>query len=232
MTSSSSVLFNPQDYFSLNEIEQFSSAKSLLMVSGGPDSIYLFHLFNYLKTHHDINFDVIHFNHNLRGEESDNEQDFVEQLCKQHKITCLTKQLNFETKTDLQNQCRLKRYRYIKELNNKSPYHFVFSAHHQDDQFETLVMKKNRGAGLKGMSGIKRLSHVPELKKVALYRPLLNINKNKIQHFLDTHHLKYCIDSSNLKTDYTRNQIRQEVLPQWNNELSKKRVVKSTYKLQ
>jgi tRNA(Ile)-lysidine synthase len=199
-----------------DEIKSLKQGKSLLMVSGGPDSVYLFHQYLNLKKQFEIEFSVIHFNHHLRAEESDREQAFVEDLCAENKINCHVHHLKFKNKKGIQLQARKKRYGI--SLKHQADYGFKFlvTAHHRDDTLETVLMRIGRGAGLKGLCGIRRRF---EMKNPSLpipcvfFRPLLKITKKTISEFLFDHKMSYCIDSSNLSTNYLRNAIRQNLVP-------------------
>ena len=189
------------------------NTKSLLLLSGGPDSVYLFYYLLELGA----SFDVVHFNHNLRGEESDNEESFVKKICHDHGVTCFIKHLQFENKEGMQNQARLKRYAYCFDLQNRENYHFIITAHHQDDIIETLVMRKKRGSGLKGLTGIREntLLKNPLNKKKTFYlwRPLCGISKKTIEEKLARENHDYCVDSSNKERKYFRNRVRADLAP-------------------
>ncbi|MBF0105943.1 MAG: tRNA lysidine(34) synthetase TilS [Deltaproteobacteria bacterium] len=220
---------NTSDFFLKSEIAALSCSKTLLLVSGGPDSVFLFHLFVKFKKKHGVLFDVIHFNHHLRGKESDSEQEFVEDLCKDCGIPCVVQDLHFDQKCHLQNMARKRRYQNAFKLAGQKGYRYIMTAHHKDDLLETLVMKKGRGTGVKGLCGIRRMRAVKGLlfkQPVTLLRPLLNISKDEILTWLESHQKKYCTDASNLRRAYLRNRVRQDIMAGWQSCRAKNSAVK------
>lgn len=224
------------DFLLKSELSQLSQSKNLLMVSGGPDSVFLFHCFRALRKKHKIHFDVVHFNHHLRGKESDQEQKFVEDLCLRFKVGLLVCDLKFNKHSNLQVLARNRRYFEAFKLAKERGYQHLITAHHQDDFLETLIIKAKRGTGIKGLCGIKRIRHIKNPlypnQKIILFRPLIELSKNKILNYLNKNKIKYCIDSSNLKRDYLRNRVRQDVMENWDSGLSKKHAVKAARGLQ
>lgn len=198
-----------------------------LLISGGPDSVYLFH--RYLKKKK--KFTVIHFNHHLRGEESDAEQRFVEDLCRRHGVPCLVCDIHLVGGVGIQERARQERLRFCFELGGGV---FV-TAHHADDVLETLVMRLRRGAGLKGLTGIRsRVTMTSDdgLTKLVLMRPLLHLTKKKIVSELEKKKISFCVDSSNSKKKYFRNRVRSELGQTKLTWESKKSLLKSARLLQ
>lgn len=196
------------------------------MVSGGPDSVFLFHFFLFLRQHYRLRFDVIHFNHGLRGAESKREADFVKELCEKHGVLCYTRRLHLAQTGNLQNEARERRLRSCLRLSRKKRYAFFVTAHHQDDFLETLLMRASRGAGLSGMTGIRRLTQlVPKMgPSVFLYRPLLAMTKKEILNTLCEKQFAYCVDSSNLLPRYFRNRVRFFLGAKDSTEIAKSRL--------
>lgn len=182
----------------------FSSADSvLLMMSGGPDSTFLF----WQLLIQQIPFSVVHFNHNLRGNESDTDAEFVRALCIEHNKPFAILDIHLKKKHNLQNEARIARYSQAIKLAKKWGCRVIATAHHFDDQVETLVMRKMRGSGLQGFCGIQNRIQ----KKIYIWRPLLHIQKVDILNWLKHNRKNYREDSSNTLMKYHRNRIRNQL---------------------
>jgi tRNA(Ile)-lysidine synthase len=186
----------------------------LLAVSGGVDSVVLTHLMHTIGAKCTIS----HVNFQLRGSESARDEHFVRQLGEQLGFPVMVQ--SFETakyaeayKMGIQEAAREIRYTWfesiIKQLEQPS---FLLTAHHADDQVETVLMHLFRGTGLHGLTGISSLRE----DSLALARPLLSFTKAEIQSYALEHGLNFVEDSSNAKDDYTRNFIRHQVVPSIN----------------
>lgn len=181
--------------------------KLLLAVSGGMDSMAMLHL---LKGRY-IKLAVAHCNFGLRGEESDGDEAFVKQQCKEWGVQCFSKQVdcaNFaqENKMSVQEAARGLRYHWFEELLGENGFDFVLTAHHADDEVESFFLNLHRSSGGKGLQGI------PEVRD-KIIRPLLPFRKSEIQAYVEKEGINYRNDSSNAKTDYRRNALRLEILP-------------------
>jgi tRNA(Ile)-lysidine synthetase-like protein len=221
--------------FSSHEISLFKKTSPVLLVSGGPDSIYLFHIFCRLKKEHHIDFDVIHFNHHLRGTESDDEQQFVKNLCKTNGIKCHIRHIKLLTKTGIQEAARRHRLENLYLFQKRHHTQHFITAHHGDDVLETLVMRQDRGAGLKGFTSIRRKQvHLNEASNefLTLWRPLVQIFKEDLLTRLEDHAQKYCTDSSNSSPTYFRNRVRHDVMNKWTNINEKNLVLDSVQTIQ
>ncbi|MBK9480620.1 MAG: tRNA lysidine(34) synthetase TilS [Bacteroidetes bacterium] len=182
--------------------------KYLLAVSGGIDSMVMCDLF--LKNK--IPFAVAHFNFQLRQQESMDDERFVQMWCEQHHIpfyvkTIDTKSYASENKLSIQVAARTLRYDFFHTLLQQEPYDAIATAHHQDDNIETVLFHFFRGTGLRGLTGIP-------LESPSLIRPLLHVTKKEILQYASKHHITYREDSSNVKVDYTRNKLRNDMIPQ------------------
>lgn len=183
----------------------------LLLCSGGPDSVFLFHQ---LKEK-GLNFSVVHFQHHQR-DSAEMDAEFVSHLCRAAGVPFFIVDLDFSnSKTNFQNQARRERYLWAKDWcqSKKSP--LILTAHHLDDQIETLLFRLSRGAGLKGLAGIREQSL---LWGVPVCRPLLHLSKSQILKQLDEHGWDYCVDESNASEKYERNKIRHQLLPKFSLE--------------
>lgn len=177
------------------------------MVSGGADSVFLFHTFANLKRTHDLHFEVIHFHHGIR-QESDEELQFVKDLCAKASIPCQSLHLDVPTDENFQNAARQLRYDKAWQHVRKRKLGSLVTAHHQDDLIETLVMKASRGTGMKGLRG---LTPKQSTAHGDLLRPLLALTKSQIVDELKSHNLPYREDVSNQDTKYFRTRVRQHL---------------------
>ena len=171
-------------------------------VSGGADSIALLFGMYLLKDQLGITLEAAHFNHGLRGAESDGEEKFVCDFCDRYDIPLhVGREVVVPGKKGLEAAARDARYRYFATLDGK-----IATAHTADDNAETVLMHLTRGTGLKGLGGIAPVSG-------KLLRPMLCITRQQVLAFLDEYHLSYCTDSSNETDAFLRNRLRHHVMP-------------------
>lgn len=186
-----------------------------MYVSGGPDSMCLLHMVLSLFSNYKEGFGVLHVNHHLRGQESDAEQAFVQNWCENNGIRCHIKDFHWSNQGNLQNEARKKRYQFGFELQEKWGYNLILTAHHSDDELETLIMRKARGASIFGFSGIRPMQELkskrPGQGQLSLLRPLLDFTKKEIISYLKGYKLSFCKDSSNEQIKYFRNRVRSKV---------------------
>ena len=180
-------------------------------VSGGADSVCLFLML--LELREKIGFDLIavHVHHGLRGEAADQDQQFVEALCEQHRIPLEIFRVNLESiakkrKQSLEEAGRMVRREAFDSVCKKYGGNKIALAHHQNDNAETLLWNLSRGTGLDGLGGIRPVNG-------KFIRPLLCMNRKEIEEYLAKRKQSYCIDETNAGTDYTRNKLRHLVLP-------------------
>ena len=184
----------------------------LLAVSGGVDSVVLAHLMHTIGA----KCTIAHVNFQLRGSESVRDETFVRQLGLKLNFpvevhTLDTLQYATQYKMGIQAAAREIRYAWFGALLQKMEQPtFLLTAHHADDQVETVLMQLFRGTGLHGLTGMSPLRD----DALALARPLLSFSKEQIIQYAQTHGLNYVEDSSNSKDDYTRNLIRNQLIPQ------------------
>lgn len=183
-------------------------SKLLLALSGGEDSVCLFHLLREAG----YDFEVAHCNFQLRGKESDGDEKFVRQLGKKYGIAAHI--THFDTKSEAkklglntQEAARFLRYTWFEELCRTYGYSKILTAHHMDDNTETLLINLIRGTGIAGLHGIP-------LNNGAICRPLLGFEKEEISDYIRANAYKFRTDSSNLKDDYLRNRLRHHVIPE------------------
>ena len=184
-----------------------SVSKLIIAVSGGVDSIVLFHLCLKLK----LNFFVAHCNFKLREKESDLDEKFVRDLAIKHNIKFYTKSFNTKKLSNNDNKsiqmvARELRYSWFEELSKELNVKHILTAHHLDDSLETFLINLSRGSGIDGLLGIPKVNDT-------VFRPLLIFKKDEILSYAKENKITWREDSSNKKNEYLRNQIRLEVLP-------------------
>jgi len=181
--------------------------KLLLAVSGGIDSVVLCELCKQAK----FDFEIVHCNFQLRGEESERDEKFVRQLAGKYKVEIKVKKFDTEkfaeeNKMSIQEAARVLRYEWFDELVNPPFNTYLLTAHHANDNAETLLMNFCRGTGLHGLTGIP-------ISYGNIKRPLLCFTRDEMVHFLKENKLEFVEDSSNLSIKYTRNLFRHEIIP-------------------
>lgn len=196
----------------------------LIAVSGGVDSIVLAALMQQMGA----TCSIAHANFQLRGEESVRDESFVKEFAVKWGMPLLTKRFDTlafadQYKMGIQHAAREIRYAWfealVKELSTSANSNIVLlTAHHADDQVETVLMQFFRGTGLHGLTGIPAIRTHQQNKlatdHIDLIRPLLPFSKSSIIAFAKLNGLAYVEDSSNEKNDYTRNLIRNQLIPQ------------------
>lgn len=179
--------------------------------SGGPDSVFLVEML--LKLRGKIDFDIVlvHINHLLRGEEAQRDEDFSINYGKSKGLKVFARKINItslgkEKGLSLEEAGREARYSFYKEVLEKSNSNKIALAHNKDDQIETFMFRLTRGTGLSGLEGIAT-------KRDRYIRPISEIYKSEIVNYLDENNISYCIDSTNLENEFTRNSIRIDLIP-------------------
>lgn len=179
----------------------------LLAVSGGLDSVSLLHLVKNLPPKLRPGIAVAHFNHRLRGRESEDEARFVEGLCRKWNLPfSLGRAPAWKTRSNLEERARELRYRYLKQAAQRQGICKILTAHQADDQAETFLIRWLRGAGLRGLSGIRP---VREEGDFLLIRPLLEVSRLELSQYARFFRIPFRKDSSNESQDYLRNRVRK-----------------------
>ncbi|MBI3591663.1 MAG: tRNA lysidine(34) synthetase TilS [Candidatus Melainabacteria bacterium] len=180
-----------------------------LAVSGGADSIVLLDVFNKLKYKYDLSLFVLHYNHKWR-KTSIKDSNLVEKYCIQNNIKFLYK----ETKGKViknEEEARNQRYSFFKQCARKYNLKFICTAHHKDDQLETILFRLIRGTGPNGLLPIKKFFNLSG--NVKLFRPFLDFTKKEIIDYAKQNNLSYITDKTNYDLKYKRNLIRLKVIP-------------------
>lgn len=190
--------------------EQMFSADEgiLLAVSGGADSVMLAELFNKAG----FNFGIAHCNFQLRGKESNKDEEFVKELASKYEVKFYCKHFDTteyskEKGISIEMAARELRYKWFEEVRKTENYDHIATAHHLDDEAETLFINLLRGTGISGLHGI-----LP--KKKHIIRPLLFMYKQDILDYCKENNIEYKIDSSNATLQYVRNKIRHKIIPE------------------
>ncbi len=190
----------------LSKYKVEKSSKILLACSGGMDSMALAQLL----LNAGLKPSLAHVNYHLRGRDSKKDQIFVEEFAQEHQLKCYVKEVETFKNVNspinnLQEKARNIRYAFFRELVKTNAYEYVLTAHHLNDQLETLLFQLGRKTYLQALSGIPTAVN-------NIHRPLLNCSREEIAQFVAAHGLKFREDSSNKSNKYTRNAIRNEVI--------------------
>jgi tRNA(Ile)-lysidine synthase len=180
----------------------------LLALSGGIDSMVLLHMLKSLG----YNISAAHCNFCLRGNESNDDEKFVKEICLKWNIKLFVKKTNTlayaeKHRCSTQEAAREIRYTWFNKLANKNKFDFIVTAHNANDTIETFLINLIRGSGTKGLSGIP-------LKNNNIVRPLLFAKRIKIESYAQKNKIPYRNDSSNASLKYVRNKIRLNIIPE------------------
>lgn len=186
--------------------------KLVLAVSGGPDSMSMLNILNELKNEKVINFEisVAHVNHMIREEAKDDEE-YVKEYCSQKNIHFYSKSIDVQklannNKVGTEEAGRYARYEFFDEILKITESNKVVVAHNKNDKAETIIMNIMRGSGITGLKGI-------EPKKGKYIRPLIDCERFEIEDYCKKEKLNPRIDKTNFENVYTRNKIRNIVIP-------------------
>jgi len=187
----------------------FSSKKYILAVSGGVDSMVLLDCFKNLN----LNFEVAHFNFQLRGEESDGDEALISSVCSNQNIpfnlnTVDTNTYATKNKLSIQEAARELRYNWFFSLLKEKNADYIVTGHHANDSIETFFINLLRGTGIKGLIGIKNNNQI--------IRPLLSVWRKDIETYASNANIEFRNDSSNESIKYKRNFIRKKIIPELN----------------
>lgn len=185
--------------------------KLLVAFSGGPDSVFMLHFLYKFRNKYKVDLAAVHFNHLLRGKESDKDEEFAIKFCDDYKIPMVSKKINVQSfakknKMSLEEAARNLRYYYLETICRKLKCDKIVTAHNQSDNTETVLLNIISGTGLNGFAGI------PVVRN-NIIRPLLSLSKKEIVDYLKNMKIPYRIDSSNLKSDFKRNFLRNKIIP-------------------
>lgn len=209
----------------------------VLGISGGADSVCLFLVLLELSKRYNLKLLAVHVNHNLRGDEALRDQKYVEDICKKYQVPCTV------VSVDVKEEAR-KRKRSVEEAGRevrqaamgqsvarakevslkgdgtiaRDEGYKIATAHHSNDNAETMLINLARGTGIGGLTGI-----IPVQGQ--RIRPLLCVTREEIEAYLKEHNQSYCTDSTNAENIYTRNVIRNQVVPKLEEEVNQQTVL-------
>jgi tRNA(Ile)-lysidine synthase len=184
----------------------------LVGVSGGPDSVALLLVLLRLRSGMDIFLKIVHFNHRLRGAESDQDEAFVHELAARLGLDCHsggadTKDYAKHKRLSMEEAARDLRYSFFKSIKEMYGCDRIALGHTMDDNAELVLMNLLRGSGPKGLSGI------PPVRDGWIVRPLIQVDRKEILAYLDAEKQSYRIDASNMDPSYLRNRVRHDLMP-------------------
>ncbi len=183
------------------KIKNIPKNKIILAFSGGVDSVVLLYL---LLKENIKNIVLVHVNHNLRGKESDGDEEFVRKVAKEKNLELFVKKLKKAPNNE--EEGRKERYQFFQEIREKTKSKYIALAQHKSDQIETLLLQLIRGT--------HSFSPMKEFSEDWKWRPLLNYSKEEIYEYAKKNKLEWREDLSNKENNYNRNKIRNIVIPE------------------
>ena len=194
--------------FLLSNIEDIKNKTLAVAYSGGIDSQVLLNIAYRLKDELSFNLIIIHVNYNLRGEDSINDELFARDMAKKYNIEIYVKEIapNSYNGKNIQLEARNDRYNFFEELHNKKIYDYLLIAHNKDDLAETIIYRMIKGAGTNVYKSLRD-------KKGYILRPILNFYRKDIEEYAKNNNLEHREDVSNKKNYYSRNKIRNLIIP-------------------
>lgn len=188
-------------------------------VSGGADSVALLMVMLELKEEYHLEVSVVHVNHGIRGREAKKDEEYVKRLCKTYNLPFFlyegsVPELSKKWQMSEETAGRKFRYQCFFDAANKTGASCIATAHHMGDQAETVLFHMARGSNLAGAAGIRPVSVIGEKEEgIRIIRPLLCCEKEEITAYLKQQCIKWCEDATNADDSYTRNKIRNRILP-------------------
>jgi tRNA(Ile)-lysidine synthase len=186
----------------------------LLALSGGPDSVALLHALRELAPRFGYRLAAAHLNHRLRAAESDRDESFVRELCAALGVELIVEQTNdpYPAARNLEERARQVRYAFLADAATQLGGSFIATAHHADDQAETVMLRLLRGAGAAGLGAMAETTTLAPAG-VTILRPMLSARRSEILRYLDSIGASFVSDSSNAYQGFLRNRVRSELLP-------------------
>lgn len=187
------------------------NAKIAVGLSGGLDSVCLFHILLHLAQTGSYRIVAVHINHGIRGAEALRDEEFVKELCRSRHTELYTYRVDSLAKAkedgiSVEEAARELRYACFERALKESGAERIVLAHHADDSVETFLLNLARGSALKGLIGIPK-------SRGDILRPLLRIGREELLTYADENSVSYVKDSTNDENDYTRNRIRNLIVP-------------------
>lgn len=216
-------MFNSVKKFLTKNITDINKKTLAVAYSGGIDSQTALHIIYKLKKELGFNLIIIHINYNLRGEESKKDELFARNIAKKYNLNIYIKEIKEGSynKKNIQNEAREDRYNFFEELFSKNIFDYLIIAHNKDDFVETIIYRMIKGAGADIYNCLKK-------KNNYILRPILNFYREDIENYAKENNLEYREDASNKKNKYSRNKIRNLIIPMLEtiNKKSKNNIIK------
>ena len=206
----------PKGFTNPNELSGLPENEPILVgLSGGADSSALLFMLSLYSKESGAKIYAAHLNHGIRGDEADRDEKFCKDLANALDIEFFSKKLNIpsiamQSGESVETTARNARYDFFDSIMESKKIKILATAHNADDNFETILFNIARGTGLSGLCGIP--SSRP-CKNGIVIRPILTMEKSKIVEFCKSNDIKFVTDSTNLVNDYTRNKIRNQIIP-------------------
>src|SRR5579875_800479 len=193
----------------LAKLPDLRGRRILLALSGGPDSTALLHALATMRRRFHFSLAAAHLNHGLRAAESDRDEAFVRRLCAGMGIDLTVERAHGlePDSSNLEARCRAARYGFLTALAERNGADYIATAHHADDQAETVMMRLLRGTGVTGLGAMA------EVGPGRIIRPLLGVRRAAIMQYLAAIGAEFVEDSSNAWLTYDRNRVRHQLLP-------------------
>ncbi len=212
----------------INKVRKFIKQNNLfkhrdsviLGVSGGADSMFMLYALNEIKEEMELDLYVVHINHHIRGEQADRDADFVREVCEKLNIKFTLEDVNVPeivkaTGMSEEEAGRVARYEIFAQEMETNKADKIAIAHNLNDNSETILFNLFRGTGIKGLTGIP-------VKRENIVRPIMCVTREEIEKYLEEKDIEFCVDVTNSSTEYTRNKIRLELLPNINANINEK----------
>ncbi len=203
----------------LEQLNVPRGAAMVVGVSGGADSVALLHLLSGLNlAGWSLRLHAAHLNHQLRGAEADADAEFAAQLARSLRVPVSVESADVTARAQaegvsIEQAGRTCRFEFFERVALQTGCELVALAHQADDQAETLLHRLVRGTGIRGLMGIRASRPIRVGSTIRIIRPMLSVRRGEIEQFLRDRNISFRVDSTNQASGYTRNVIRNEVLP-------------------
>ena len=195
-----------KNFFKKHEIK---NCKIAVAFSGGTDSTALFYMLREISGDFNLEISAIHINYHLRGEDSNGDETFVQELCEKHGVPIFVKNKDISNNSSkIEEIARNTRYEFFEEIRREKQIKFVATAHNANDQAETLLFRLARKSGIAGARGI-----LP-VREDGIIRPILEITRSEILSYLAEKKVSWREDKTNADTKFSRNRIRANIIPE------------------
>ena len=183
----------------------------LIALSGGPDSVFLLSFLVRFRNKYNIKIGLLHYNHKLRGEEAERDQNFCRSVAEQYNLPFFLEQGDVkkyaeENKLSVEEAGRILRYKALEAAAEREGFNKIATAHNSNDNEETILLNLFKGAGLHGITGIPVI-------RGNIIRPMLCLSKAEVLEYLSYYNISYITDSSNAECDFMRNKLRNIIIP-------------------